>query len=113
MGFVKGKNPESFPIKNQEGSKKIYVEVLKIPAKKEWSKKAGLISQDKNRNNIAPKRPNRYLQIFLGHFCSCKNFVHKALNCRTGRKVSKYKTNSSSNRSKGNTNFFTLLKNMT
>ena len=47
---------------------KSYVEVLKTPAKKERSKKDGLISQDKNRNNIAPKRPNRYLQIFLGHF---------------------------------------------
>ena len=67
LGFVKDKNPESFPVTNQEGSKKRYVEILKTPTKREGSKKVGLISQDKNRNNIAPKRPNRYLQIFLGH----------------------------------------------
>ena len=56
LGFVKEKNPESFPVTNQEGSTKIYVEVLKTPAKKEGRKKAGLIYQDKNRNNIAPKK---------------------------------------------------------
>ena len=67
LGFVKEKKPESFPITSQEGSKKSYAEVLKTPAKKERTKKASLISQDKNRNNLAPKRPNRYLQIFLGH----------------------------------------------
>ena len=61
LGFSKEKKPESFPVTNQEGSKKSYVEVLKTPTKKEGSKKAGLISPDKNRNNIAPKRPNRYL----------------------------------------------------
>ena len=38
LGFVKEKNPESFPVTNQEGSKKSYVEVLKTPAKKEGSK---------------------------------------------------------------------------
>ena len=65
FGFVKENKPENFPFTSQEGSKKIYVEVLKTPAKKERSKKAGLISQDKNRNNLAPKRPNRYLQIFF------------------------------------------------
>ena len=34
---------------------KIHAEVLKTPAKKERSKKVGLISQDKNKNNLAPK----------------------------------------------------------
>ena len=81
--FIKENKPKSFPVTNQEGSKKIHAKVLKTPAKKEGSKKAGLISQDKNRNNITPKRPNRYLQIFLGHCYSCNNFGHKALNCRT------------------------------
>ena len=61
LGFIKEKKQESFPITNKEGSKKNYAEVLKAPAKKEGSKKTGLISQDKNRNNIEPNRPNRYL----------------------------------------------------
>ena len=65
LGFVKEKKPEGFPITNQEGSKKIYAEVLKTPAKKERSKKVGLICQDKNRNNISPKRPNIYLYIYF------------------------------------------------
>ena len=99
-----------FPVSNQEGSKKSYAKVLKTPAKKEISKKYGLISQDKNRNNLAPKRPNRYLQIFLGHFFACNNFGHKSLNCRTKRKVSEYKNKSSSNKSKGNKNLFTSLQ---
>ena len=34
LGFVKEKKPEIFPITNQEGSKKSYVEILKTPAKK-------------------------------------------------------------------------------
>ena len=34
LGFVKEKKPERFPVRNQEGSKKGYVEVLKTPAKK-------------------------------------------------------------------------------
>ena len=110
LGFIKEKNPESFLITNHQGSKKSYVEVLKAPAKKEGSKKAGLISQDKNRNNIAPKKPNRHLQIFLGHFYSCFNFVHKELNCRTERKVSEYKKKSSSNKSNGYKNIFTILQ---
>ena len=67
----------------------------------EESKKVGLISQDKNRNIIAPKRPNRYLQIFLGHCYSSNNFGHKAINCRTKRKASEYKKKSSSNKVKG------------
>ena len=110
MGFVKDKNPESFLVTNKEGSKKRYAKILKTPAKREGSKKVGLISQDKNRNNIAPKRPNRYLQIFLGHCYACNNFGHKALNCRTERKVSEYKKKSSNNISKGNKNLFTLLQ---
>ena len=109
LGFIKEKKPKGFPITNQEGSKKRYAEVLKTPAKKEGSKKATLISQDKNRNNIAPKRPNRYLQIFLGHFFSCNNFGNKSLNCRTERNVSEFNKKSSSNESKGNNNLFTLL----
>ena len=99
-----------FIVTSQEGSKKSYSEVLKTPAKKERSKKVGLISQDKNRNIIASKRPNRYLHIFLGHYFACNNFGQKALNCRTERKVSKYKKKSSSNGSKGNKNTFTLLQ---
>ena len=51
LGFIKEKKPESFLVTNQEGSKKSYGKVLKTPAKKERSKKYGLISQDKNRNN--------------------------------------------------------------
>ena len=85
LGFIKENKPKIFPITNQEGSKKIYVEVLKTPVKRERSKKEGLISQDKNRNNIAPKSQNRYLEIFLGHFYYCNNFGHKSLNCRTER----------------------------
>ena len=61
FGFVKEKKLEIYPITNEEGSKKSYAEVLKTPVKKERSKKVGLISQDKNKNNLAPKRPNRYL----------------------------------------------------
>ena len=78
--FVKEKKPESFSITNQEGSKKSYAKILKNPDKRERSKKPGLNSKDKNINNIAPKRPNRYLHIFLGHCFSCNNFGHKALN---------------------------------
>ena len=37
LGFVKEKKPESFPISNQEGSKKSYAEILKTPTKKERS----------------------------------------------------------------------------
>ena len=46
LGFVKEMKLESFHVTNQEGSKKIYAGVLKTPAKKEGSKKAGLIFQD-------------------------------------------------------------------
>ena len=113
MGFVKEKKPDSFPVTSQEGSKKSYAEVLKTPTKKERSKKDGWISQDKNRNNLAPKIPNRYLQIFLGHNFACNNFGHKALNCITERKVYERKKKSSSDESKGNKNLFTLLQNMT
>ena len=61
FGFIKEKNSKSFSVTNQEGSKKIYGKILKTPAKKERSKKPYLNSQDKNRNNIEAKRPNRYL----------------------------------------------------
>ena len=110
MGFLKEKNPKDFFVTNQEGSKKSYAEVLNTPAKREGSKKSCLISQDKNRNNIAPKKPNRHLQIFLGHCYSCNNFDHKELNCRTERKVYEYKKKSSSNKSNGNKHY---SKNMT
>ena len=59
---------------------------------------------------MMPKRPNRYLQIFLGHCYSCNNFGHKALNCRAYGKVREYKKRSSSNKPKGNHNLFTLLQ---
>ena len=98
MGFVKKKKTENFLVTNQKGRKKIYTEILKTPAKREVNKKAGLISQDKNKNNIAPKRPNRYLQIFLGHCFACNNFSNKALNWRTKRKVSEYKKKTSNNK---------------
>ena len=94
LGFIKEKKPDIFPVSNQEGSKKSYAEVLTTPAKKERSKKDGLISEDKNRINLEPKRPNRYLQIFLGDFFSCNNFGHKALNWRTQSKVSEFKKKS-------------------
>ena len=38
LGFIKEKNPESFPLTDQRGSTKSYVEVLNIPVKKEKSK---------------------------------------------------------------------------
>ena len=110
LGFVKENKPEIFPVTNQDGSKKIYAEVLKTPAKRERRKKVVLISQDKNWNNLAPKRPNRYLQIFLGHFFACNNFGHKALNCRTERIFFEYKKKSSSNKSKGDKNLITLIQ---
>ena len=91
LGFVKEKNPEIFPVTNQEGSKKSYAKVLKTLDKKERNKKDGLISQDKNWTNLAPKRPNRHLHIFLGHCLACNNFCHKTLNCRTERKISEFK----------------------
>ena len=94
LRFVKEKKLEGFSVSKKEGSKKSYAEILKNPTKTERSKKVELISQDKNRNNIAPKRPNRYLQIFLGHFFSCNNFGHKALNWRTQSKVSEFKKKS-------------------
>ena len=43
LGFVKEKDPKSFLVTNQEGSKKIYADVLKTVAKREGSKKAVLI----------------------------------------------------------------------
>ena len=101
LGFVKENKPKVFPITNKKWGKKSYAKILKTPAKKEVNKKAGLISQDENIKNIAPKRPNRYLQIFLGHCFSCNNFGHKALDCRTERKVFEYKKKSSSNKPKG------------
>ena len=57
-----------------------------------------------------PKRPNKHLQIFLGHGYSCNNFGHKSLNCRSYGKVPEYKKKSSSNKPKGNHNLFTLLQ---
>ena len=42
LGFVKEKKPESFPLTNQRGSTKIYVEVLKSPIKKEKCKEHAL-----------------------------------------------------------------------
>ena len=110
LGFNKENKRECFSFTNKGGNKKIYPKALKSPVKKGRSKKAGLISQDKNRNNLAPKRPNRYLQIFLGHCFACNNFGHQALNCRIERKASEYKKKSSSDNSKGNKNIFTLLQ---
>ena len=80
LGFNKEKKPECFFFTNQGGNKKIYVEALKSPVKKRESEKHALNSQDKNINNMVPKRPNKYLRIFLGHYYSCNNFVHKSLN---------------------------------
>ena len=59
---------------------------------------------------MVPKRPNRYQQIFLGHFYSYNNLGHKALNCKAYGKVREYKKKSSSNKPKGNHNLFTLLQ---
>ena len=56
----KEKKPECFSFTNQGGNKKSYAEPLKSLVKKEESKKVVLSSQDKNRNNMVPKRPNRY-----------------------------------------------------
>ena len=61
LGFNKEKKTEIFAFTNQGGNKKSFVEALKSPVKKEESKKVALNSQDKNRNNMVPKRPNRYL----------------------------------------------------
>ena len=110
MGFVKEKKPKKFPITNKKGGKKSYAEILKTPAKRKVNKKDGLISQDENRNNIGPKIPNRYLQIFLGYCYSCNNFGHKDLNCRTKRKESEYKKKLLSIKTKGNKNMFSLLQ---
>ena len=110
MGFIKENKPESFLVTSQEGSKKSYAEVLKTLPKKERRNKADLISQDKNRSNIAHKRPNRYLQIFLGHRFACNNFGRKASNYGTERKGYEYKKKSSSDKSKGNKNLFTILQ---
>ena len=98
---------------NQGGNKKSYAEALKTPVKKEESKKAAPNSQDKNKNNMVPKRPNRYLQIFLGNCYSCNKFGHKALDYIAYGKVHEYKKKSSSKKPKGNHSLFTLLKNMT
>ena len=113
LGFVKEKKPENFPITNKKGGKKSYAEILKTPSKKEVNKKVGLIYHDENRNNMAPKIPNRYLHIFLGYCYSCNNFGHKALNCRTKRKESEYKKRPSSIKTKGNKIFFHYSNNMT
>ena len=59
---------------------------------------------------MVPKRPSRYMQIFLGHYYSCNNFGHKALNCRANGKVHEYKKKLSSNRLKRNNNLFTVQK---
>ena len=61
LGFNKEKRPECLSFTNQVGNKKRFVEALKSPVKKEERKKAALKSQDKNRNNMVAKRPNRYL----------------------------------------------------
>ena len=60
LGFNKENNPECFSFTNQGGNKKSYAEALHSPVKTEKSKKVVLSSQDKNRNNMVPKRPNRY-----------------------------------------------------
>ena len=77
LGFNKEKKPKCFSLTNQGGNKRSYAESLKSLFKKEESKKASLNSQDKNRNNMVPKRPNRHLQRFLGHCYSCNNFGYK------------------------------------
>ena len=110
LGFNKEKKPECFSSTNQGRNKKSYVEALEIPVKKEDSKKVAPNSQDKKRNNMAPKRPNRYQQIFLGHCHFCNNFGHKAVNYRAYGKVHEYKKKSLSNKPKGNHNPFTLLQ---
>ena len=61
LGFNKEKKPDCFSCTNQGGNKKSYAKALKSPVKKEDSKKVSLKSKDKNRNNMVPKRPNRYL----------------------------------------------------
>ena len=87
LGFNKEEKPECFSFTNQGGNKKGYAEALKSLAKKVESKKTSPNSQDKNINNMVPKRPNRYLHIFLGQCYYCNNFGHKALNCRAYGKV--------------------------
>ena len=93
LGFNKENNPECFSFTNQGGNKKSYAEALKNPVKKEEGKKSSLNSRDQNINNMVPKRPNRYQEIFLGHCYSCNNFGHKAINCRSYGKFHEYKNN--------------------
>ena len=108
--MLKKRSQKIFLSPKKKGGKKSYAEILKTLEKREVNKKAGLISQDKNKNNISPKIPNRYLQIFLGYCYSCNNFGHTALNCRTKRKESEYKKMPSSIKTKGNKNMFSLLQ---
>ena len=63
--------------------------------KKDESKRTTPNSQDKHMNNMVSNRPNRNMQIFLGHCYSCNKFGHKALNCRANEKVPEYEKKSS------------------
>ena len=60
LGFNKENNPECFSFTNKGGNKKIYAKALHSPVKTKERKKVVLSSQDKNKNNMVPKRPNRY-----------------------------------------------------
>ena len=91
LGFNKEKKLQCFSHTNQGENKKNYAEALMSPVKKEENNRPTPNSQYKQRNNMVPKRPNRNMQIFLGHCYSCNNFGHKYLNCRANRKVFEYK----------------------
>ena len=56
LGFIKEKNPESFPLFNQRGSIKSYVEVLKNPIKKEKCKEYALPFHEKDKTHEELKR---------------------------------------------------------
>ena len=113
LGYDKEKNPECSSLTNQGRNEIGYVVALKSPIQKEEIKKSALSSHDKYRTNVMPRIPmtSRYQQIFFGHFYSCNNFGHKALNCRAYGKFRDYKNNAFSNKPKvRNHNFFAPLQ---
>ena len=84
LGYDKEKKPGCSSLTNQGRNKRSYIVAMKSAIQMEEIKKYALSSHDKDRTNVVPRRPmtSRYQEIFLGHFYSCKIFVHKDLNCR-------------------------------
>ena len=86
LGYDNGKKTEQSCFIN----KRSYVDALMRPVVKEYNKNMALSQNKSKTDNL----PSIHKQLVLGNCYTCNNFGHKAIDCRTERKVSEYKKKS-------------------